>query len=182
MWAVGINITSSILLETPQVAGDYGFGPKAVGYIYLTPIVAVTLGELFGHFFNDFMANLFMIPGLTIVNQALEKHLHYAAIIMGWGMYVFGVMIVSVAITAYALDCYPTGSAEVSAFVENSRVASGFLGRLFPIAVGSCKWVWPLLWNPGSHCGSCYGRLDLLVRVWREIEVERKPLKFKGSS
>ena len=67
-----------------------------------------------------------MIPGLIIVGQALEKHLHYSAIVMGWGMYVFGVMLASVAITAYALDSYPTRSGEVSCFLNFARVCGGF--------------------------------------------------------
>lgn len=36
MWAVGINITSSILLATPQAEGGYGFGAKAIGFLYFT--------------------------------------------------------------------------------------------------------------------------------------------------
>jgi hypothetical protein len=144
MWAVGINITSTILLETPIEAGGYGFGPKAVGLLYFTPLVAVSLGEAFGHFFNDWVANryvrkhegifkpearlvtnyiaaAFMIPGLIIVGQTLEKHLSYAGIIMGWGMYVFGVMLATVAITAYALDSYGNASAEVSGLLNFAR-------------------------------------------------------------
>jgi hypothetical protein len=144
MWAVGINITSTILLETPREAGGYGFGPKAVGYLYFTPLVAVALGEAFGHFFNDFIANRYvrkhegifkpearlvtnyiaaalMIPGLIIVGQTLEKHLSYAGIIMGWGIYVFGVMLATVAVTAYALDSYPTASSEVSGLLNFAR-------------------------------------------------------------
>jgi hypothetical protein len=150
MWAVGINITSTILLETPEVAGGYGFGPKAVGFLYFTPLVAVSLGEAFGHFFNDWIANryvrkhdgifkpearlvtnyiaaAFMIPGLIIVGQTLEKHLSYAGIIMGWGMYVFGVMLATVSITAYALDSYGNASSEVSGLLNFSR------GKLYPV-------------------------------------------------
>lgn len=156
MWAVGINITSSILFATPVEAGGYGYGARAVGFLYFTPVVGITLGEVFGHFFNDWNANRYirrhggvfrpearlwtnyigsflMIPGLIIVGQALQKHFSVGAIIMGelwlsltvpgylltrisagWGMYVVGVMIASVGITAYVLDCYPTGSGEVS--------------------------------------------------------------------
>ena len=107
MWSVGINITSSILLETPVAAGGYGLNNRAIGYVYFTPIVAVIIGETFGHFFNDFLANryvrshagifkpearlwtnyiaaFFMIPGLILVGQALEKHLSVAAIVVGW--------------------------------------------------------------------------------------------------
>jgi hypothetical protein len=144
MWAVGINITSTILLETPVAAGGYGFGSRSVGFLYFTPLVAVSLGEGFGHFFNDFIANryvqkhegifkpearlitsyiaaAFMIPGLIIVGQTLEKHLSYAGIVMGWGMYVFGVMLATVAITAYVLDSYGNASSEVSGLLNFAR-------------------------------------------------------------
>lgn len=47
-----------------------------------------------------------MIPGLIIVGQTLQRHLSYAGIIMGWGMYVFGVMLATVAITAYGKYIY----------------------------------------------------------------------------
>ncbi|KAH5586548.1 hypothetical protein HBI24_079490 [Parastagonospora nodorum] len=149
MWSVGINITSTILLETPVAVGGYGFGPKSIGFLYFTPLVAVGLGESFGHFFNDavakryvakhngvfkpearlvtsYIAAAFMIPGLIIVGQTLEKHLHYAGIVMGWGMYVFGVMLATVAITAYALDSYGSASSEVSGLLNFARVIGGF--------------------------------------------------------
>jgi hypothetical protein len=144
MWAVGINITSTILLETPTVVGGYGFGPKSIGFLYFTPLVAVALGEFFGHFFNDFVANryvrkhngifkpearlvtnyvaaAFMIPGLIIVGQTLQNHLSYAGIIMGWGMYTFGVMLATVATTAYLLDSYGSASSEVSGLLNLAR-------------------------------------------------------------
>ena len=148
-WSVGINITSTILLETPVEAGGYGFLPKAIGYLYFTPIVGVIIGETFGHFFNDFLtrlyirthkglfkpearltpiyiATLLMVPGLVLVGQALRKHLSYWAIVFGWGMYVVGVMVASVAITAYVLDAYPSASPEVAGLLNFSRVLGGF--------------------------------------------------------
>ena len=161
MWAVGINITSTILLETPSEAGGYDFGPKAVGYLYFTPLVAVALGEAFGHFFNDWIANryvrkhegvfkpearlitnylaaAFMIPGLIIVGQTLEKHLSYAGIIMGWGMYVFGVMLATVAITAYALDSYGSASSEVSGLLNFARGAYENIASYLGICLSYC--------------------------------------------
>ena len=107
MWAVGINITSSILFATPTEVGGYGFSELTVGLLYFTPIIAVTMGEIFGHFFNDWLANryikkhngifrpearltvnylgaFFMLPGLILVGQALHHHLNVGAIIMGW--------------------------------------------------------------------------------------------------
>ena len=107
MWSVGINITSAILLQTPKMVGGYGLDNKAIGWVYFTPVVGVIIGEAFGHFFNDllarryirshsgifkpearlwtiYIASLFMIPGLILVGQALQKHLSIGAIIMGW--------------------------------------------------------------------------------------------------
>jgi hypothetical protein len=164
MWSVGINITSTILLETPTAVGGYGFGPKSVGYF--TPLVAVGLGEFFGHFFNDliakryivkhngvfkpearlpttYIAAAFMIPGLIIVGQTLEKHLSYAGIIMGWGMYVFGVMLATVAITAYG-KCLQTGEVTWTALLTWRTVldsygsASSEVSGLLNFARGEC--------------------------------------------
>lgn len=149
MWAVGINQTSALLFATPIIDGGYGFNALSIGYLCFTPIVAVCIGELFGHYFNDFVARqyirthhgnfkpearlvsnyiavVFMIPGIILIGQALAKHLHYAAIVMGWGMYVFGCMVSSVAVMAYALDAYPTGAGELSGFVNFARLVGGF--------------------------------------------------------
>ena len=149
MWAIGINITSSILLETPAAAGGYGIGPRTIGFVYFTPIVAIFLGEIFGHYFNDYITKrythrhqglfipevrlrttyvgaFFMIPGLVLVGQALKNRLTIGAVIVGWGMFQFGVMVVSVAIVAYVLDCYSSASGEVSALINMGRVGIGF--------------------------------------------------------
>ena len=159
MWAVGINQTSSILFATPVKVGGYGFSEKSVGYLFFTPIVAVVLGELFGHFVNDTLADryirahagtfkpearlppiyfaaFFAVPGLVIIGQALQKHLSWVAIVFGWGMYVFGYMVMSVAITAYALDSYPRGSGEVSSLINFARLIGGFSVGYFQLAWG----------------------------------------------
>ncbi len=149
MWAVGINITSSVLLETPRASGGYGFSARSIGYLYFTPLVAVIVGEFFGHFFNDFLvsfytarhsglfnpqfrllmnflASLFMIPGLVLLGQALGKHWHYGVIVIGWGLYAFGVILASVAITTYCLDKFPGHAAEVAGILNFARAAGGF--------------------------------------------------------
>ena len=149
MWSVGINVTSSILLETPIEEGGYGFGPKAVGFMFFTPILAILIGEVFGHFFNDYIATRYvkkhqgifvpevrlrtnyiglflMVPGLVLVGQTLQHHFHWVGIVFGWGLFQVGVMLVSVATVAYVLDCYPTASGEVSALINLGRVGSGF--------------------------------------------------------
>ncbi|RFU25948.1 hypothetical protein B7463_g10390, partial [Scytalidium lignicola] len=149
MWSIGINVSSPILLQTPTSAGGYGFSANAVGLIYFSPIVAVFAGEAFGHFFNDYLADrytrqhhgvfvietrlwtnyiaiILMIPGLVLVGETLQNHLHWVGIVFGWGMFQFGVMLVSVATVAYVLNCYPRASGEVSALINFGRVATGF--------------------------------------------------------
>lgn len=154
MWSIGINQTSSVLLETPQELGGYGMGPRAIGYIYFTPVVATIIGELFGHFYNDFLVRrhtkrhnntfvpevrlwatypmgIIMIPGLVVVGQTLEYHLHWVGIVFGWGMYQAGVMVVSVAVVAFIYDCYPGSPGEVSALVNFGRALCGFVVGYF---------------------------------------------------
>jgi hypothetical protein len=159
MWAVGINITTSILFETPQELGGYGFSSMEVGFLYFTPVVAVAIGETFGHFFNDFIAVryihrhkgtfkpevrlwtnyiavVFMIPGLILVGQGLHRHLHWGTLVVGWGMYVFGVMTASVATTAYLLDSYNSASGEVAGWLNFARVVGGFSVGYFQMPWG----------------------------------------------
>lgn len=149
MWAIGINHTTAILFASPVAVGGYGFSSITIGYLYFTPIVAIILGEIFGHFFNDSLARryihrhkgvfepevrlntiylsaVFMIPGLILLGFALAQHLHYAVVIVGWGMFVFGVMTTSVAVTTYAIDAYPTAPGEVSGLINFMRVIGGF--------------------------------------------------------
>jgi len=159
MWIVGINQTSAILFAEPQTAGGYGFGQRAVGYLYFSPIIATLLGEAFGHFFNDFVATRYirkhkgifapearlppiylsaflMVPGLVLIGQALHRHLIWVALAFGWGMYVFGAMLSSVAITAYALDSYPSAPGEVSALINLARLLGGFSVGYFQLDWG----------------------------------------------
>jgi hypothetical protein len=48
------------------------------------------------------------------------------AIIFGWGGFSFGVMTMSVAITAYGLDSYPTTPAEIAGWINLARTLGGF--------------------------------------------------------
>ena len=149
MWTIGINASSAILLVTPAAEGGYGVSPKVLGFFYFIPITAVIIGEIFGHFFNDFIVRSYtrrhqmrfvpevrlwttylgaslMIPGLILVGQTLHHHLHWTGMVFGWGMHVVGVMLMSVAIAAYILDCFPSAAGEVSAWFNFIRPFLGF--------------------------------------------------------
>jgi MFS family permease len=150
MWAVGINITSAQLFSLPASHGGYGFGLNTVGFLYFSPVVGALVGEVIGHWLNDFvaaryhepegvdkvnpetrllptiLATVLMIPGLVMVGFALQTHAVVAIIIVGWGMYVCGAMISSVTVSVYLLEAFPACSAEASAIVNAARSLGGF--------------------------------------------------------
>lgn len=149
MWLIGINQSSSILLATPAAVGGYGFSIDSLSYLYFSPIIGIIIGEIFGHWFLDFVATayirkhngryapearitpiyvatVFMVPALVLLGQALAKKLSWVAIAFGWGIYTFGAIIEAVASTAYLVDSYPHAAAELSALLNFFRLMGGF--------------------------------------------------------
>lgn len=49
-----------------------------------------------------------------------------SAHISRWGLYIFGVMLATVAITAYSLDSFPIASPEIAGLINFSRTIGGF--------------------------------------------------------
>ena len=151
-WVVGINTTLSIFV-TPL----YGFGLLQIGYFYFTPVVAAILGEIAGHWLHDAVATAmthrskekklepefrlmaiaistpFMLTGLVLLGFALEDAYHYMIAALDWGLYVFGIMITTVAITSYCLDCYPEGSGKVAGWINFARTTGGFIVSYFQV-------------------------------------------------
>lgn len=107
---------------------------------------------------------MLMIPGLVLVGQALKKHLHWAAIVVGWGMYVFGVMIALVAVTAYLLHSHQTGSGEVAGLLNFARTIGGF-------AVGHFQQPWGLRDGYGTSFGIQAGIVGVVVVVLTMIRL-----------
>jgi hypothetical protein len=54
VWSVGINGTLISFVSPPKSKGGYGFSTTALGLIYFAPIIAIVLGELFGHYVSTF--------------------------------------------------------------------------------------------------------------------------------
>lgn len=150
-WVVGLNTTLSIFVNKL-----YGFGPKQIGFFYFTPIVGAGLGEIFGHWIHDLIARVyikkhgghfepevrlyatfistpFLITGLVLFGFSLEKEYHYMVLSVSWAIYIFGIMITTVAVQAYNLDCYPEGSGEVAAWVNMVRTLGGFIVNYFQV-------------------------------------------------
>ncbi|OAL19027.1 hypothetical protein AYO22_10356 [Fonsecaea multimorphosa] len=203
--ATGVNITAAVLLGTPQDAGGYGFSPEASGFIYFAPAIGVTLGEALGHWLNDwnaarytgrhdglfkaearlpvtYLGTVIMVPGLVLLGQSFEHLLHWLGVAFGWGIYIFGAMLSSVAITAYALECYPQASGEVSAFINFMRVMGGF-------AVGYFQQPWGLSVGYGASFGTqaavivAAGVILTFIHVYGEkLRIKGGPLRFPGST
>ena len=70
---------------------------------------------------------------LIIIGLGLQNHWHYMVLAVFAALQCVGVMIVTTAINAYLLDCYPEGSGEVSAWVTASRNWSGFMATYIQI-------------------------------------------------
>lgn len=195
-WAVGINTTLSMFLG-PQ----YGFGLKQIGFFYFTPIVAALLGELAGHWLHDllakqyirahkghfepearlraiFVALPFMIVGLVLVGQSLERNWHYMATSVAWGMYVFSAMVTTVAVSSYCLDSYPEASGEVSAWVNFSRTLGGFIISYFQVRWATAQGTERSFGIQGAICGGAFLFVLVLVFWGKRMRVWAGPLNF----
>ena len=77
-----------------------------------------------------------------------------------WGLYVFGLMITTVAINAYLLDSYPNASGEVAAWISFGRTLGGFFITFFQVkwakAMGTEK-------SFGIQAGICAAAFLLVV-------------------
>ncbi|KAK5161392.1 hypothetical protein LTS14_001188 [Recurvomyces mirabilis] len=198
-WVVGINTTLSIFVTVPP----YNFGPRSIGFFYFTPVVAALLGEVIGHWLHDAIANAlthrskekklepeyrlmaiwistpFMIAGLIVLGFALERGWHYMIAAVGWGLYVLGIMISTVAITAYLLDSYPEGSGEVAAWLNFARTTGGFIVSYFQV-----EWANKMGTETsfGIQAAICFAAFLLIVTLQisgKRLRDRAGPLRFK---
>jgi hypothetical protein len=195
-WVVGINTTLSIFV-TPL----YGFGPKQIGFFYFTPIVAVILGEITGHWLHDviakqyirthnghfepevrlravFIALPFMVVGLVVIGQSLENDWHYMATSISWGLYVFGIMITTVALSSYSLDSYPEASGEVSCWLNLGRVLGGFIISYFQVTWATAEGPATSFGAQAAICGGAIIIVVILVLFGKRMRVWAGPLNF----
>ncbi|KAL1841801.1 hypothetical protein VTJ49DRAFT_6554 [Mycothermus thermophilus] len=195
-WAVGINTTLAIFV-TPL----YGFGPRQIGFFYFTPIVAVVLGELTGHWLHDalarhyirrhkghfepevrlravFVAMPFVVAGLVLIGQCFENAWHYMATSVFWGMYVFGMMIMTVALSSYCLDSYPEASGEVSAWLNMARTLSGFIVSYFQVTWAEAQGTRLSFGIQGAICAAATLLIVALLKWGKALRVWAGPLNF----
>lgn len=144
-WVIGVNTTISVYLTNA-----YNFTTEDIGFFYFFGVVGVLVGWFAGHWLHDafghfyarrhngridpearlyitYPATILLMVCLAIIGEALQKHWHYMVLAVFAALQCVGVMIITTAINAYLLDCYPEGSGEVSAWVTASRNWSGFM-------------------------------------------------------
>lgn len=143
-------------LARQQVCLYYLLNKHQTGYFYFFGTVGVLLRWFAGHFLHDAVGRYYiqrhkgrldrearlillypatglLCLSLVLFGLAFEFHWHYMTIAVFAAMQCFGVMIVTTAISAYLLDCYPEGSGEVSAWVTASRNWAGFMSAYIQI-------------------------------------------------
>ncbi|KAJ9502160.1 hypothetical protein H2202_002224 [Exophiala xenobiotica] len=154
-WSIGLNTTLTLFLAPPPPEG-YGYSSLTIALFYISPMIAAVVGELFGHWFNDFIANrhirasggtyepevrlwtvyistAFLIGGLVFYGFGIERHMQWIALIMAWAMYSFGIVTATVAITAYGLDIFPHHGVEAAAIINMFRTSGGFIVNYFQV-------------------------------------------------
>jgi hypothetical protein len=198
-WAVGINTTLAMFV-TPL----YGFAPRQVGFFYFTPVVAVILGESAGHWLHDALAERyirqhkghfepearlrvvffsmpFVIVGLVLIGQCFENAWHYMATSVCWGMYVFGMMITTVALSSYCLDSYPEASGEVSAWLNMARTVGGFIVSYFQVTWAEAQGTKLSFGIQAAVCAGAFLFIIILLRWGKAMRVWAGPLNFTTS-
>ncbi|KAI0403285.1 major facilitator superfamily domain-containing protein [Xylaria palmicola] len=195
-WVVGINTTLSIFLQPV-----YGFGPKQIGYFYFTPIVAVIIGEIIGHWLHDVFAKHyirthkgrfepearlraiivalpFTILGLVLLGQSLENEWHFMVTSVSWGLYVFSTMVITVAVSSYNLDCYPEASGEVSALLNLSRTLGGFIVSYFQVTWANAQGTKASFGIQSAVCVLAFLIILLLMAKGKAMRIWSGPLHF----
>ncbi|KAI8460285.1 major facilitator superfamily domain-containing protein [Phakopsora pachyrhizi] len=153
-FSIGTNVTNVVFTTSPPPLG-YGLSQYAVASIYVTPVVAVILGELIGRHMNDravkhltrrnhgifepemrlwsLYAGLpLLVAGFVLLGAAFQKKLNIASVVFGWGMAEVGTMISTVAAYNYLNNAlfFP---GEISALLNEARVLGGFAVPYFQV-------------------------------------------------
>ncbi len=87
-----------------------------------------------------------MLAGLVLIGFCLQNGYHYMVTAVAWGLYVFGIMITTVALNAYNLESYPEASGEVAAWINFARTTGGFIVSYFQVR-------WALAMGPQRSFG-----------------------------
>ncbi|KAK5687293.1 hypothetical protein LTS10_001431 [Elasticomyces elasticus] len=98
---------------------------------------------------------------------------------VGWGFHVFGIMITTVAITAYNLDSYPGGSGEVAAWLNFARTTGGFIISYFQVTWAAAQGTEKSFGIQAAICAAAYLLIVLMQVFGKSIRERSGHLRFK---
>lgn len=139
-WVIGVNTTISQLVVPPP----YSFSGQAEALSWLAPIVGAIIGEIWGHWFNDWLCARYIrkhngvyvlesrlwgtyaptlvgFAGLILYGQALQHTLHWMALMVAWACIAFSMIAATTAVSAYCLDSFPNHASLVAAIINMWR-------------------------------------------------------------
>jgi hypothetical protein len=134
----------------------YGYNNFVVAGVYATPLIATLMGYGLSHYLNDwilqryihthqgifepearlplaYLGSLFAIAGQLLLGSMLNVLGSLAGVILGWGLYLCGVMLSVTAVYSYCSDCFPLVQGELSALLNLWRVMLGFAVTYFEV-------------------------------------------------
>ncbi|KAJ5096635.1 hypothetical protein N7456_007356 [Penicillium angulare] len=196
-WLVAINATLPIFLTSL-----YRFGPKEIGLMYFSPVVAAIMAYIIGHWLHDTLAKFyvkrnngvfhpesrliivwlampFMLSGLVIVGFSLQRHYHYMLVALGWGLYTFGMIINSASVNMYVLNSYPEASGEVGMWINFSRTAGGFIISYFQVKLVNRVGAESTFGTQAAICAFVFPIIILLQFRGKELRAWGGELNFK---
>lgn len=80
-----------------------------------------------------YVAMVLYVVGFVLLGAAIQSKINTGALVMGWGIAEVAVMINTVAIYAYANDCFPKHAGEISALINLARTLGGFSVAYFQV-------------------------------------------------
>jgi hypothetical protein len=136
-WAIGIVTSVTQFVRPPP----YLLSDTNASLLYFAPIAGAIVGELWGHWFNDFLCNryikthngqyqpenrlwgvwpscVFGVCAMVLYGQTLYHELPIVSLAFAWGMMTFACVSGTTAISAYALDTFPHHAALTSSWIN----------------------------------------------------------------
>ncbi len=194
-WVVGLNTTLAVFLQTPVVAGGYGFSPSQNASFVFTQWVSLAVAEVYGYLFYDraalwlcrrrggvwkpeyrllpvLLPPMIALPiGLIVFGVGLQYHLHYMVLATGLFLATFADAAVVPVVNNYLAENFRDYAVETFTVLWVWRLALGVAVPFFIIE-------WVQRNGPGWVFGtmailSTLGMSLLGVLAWKGHEIRQ---------
>ena len=98
---------------------------------------------------------------------------------VAWGLYVFGIMITTVAVNAYNLDSYPEASGELAAWINFARTTGGVIVSYFQGRGAFAKGPAPTVGVQGGVIAAVFFLVVLLHVFGKRLRAWSGPLNLR---